>query len=509
MRASNNLGIVLTRDGELDRAKKLFENTLQENPDFIFGHINLAELFLNNGGVERAYEEIKETLDIVKDSNDSDINLDYIYYLDGRIKIEAQSKENEIQLKDKEIQLKDTNGKYSEAVKSFEKALSFNVEDPGLILWSVYAKYLCQKFETNGQTNSSEESKTDKKIILPKSENISSDELFHSIACDLTKVLYFCNLPVTKKGTRESLHWIDQLIHKMFKLKWLFGKARSYVMFLVSNQSFEPQIEEKEYLIKFDKYNKIKAYTLYLLGYFYFKLQDYTTAKEKLQECRSLKPDSKTDKAARELLANIWKHKIKPPFWTYWFNSPVKTWRRRAFGTFIILGILLILFIHVENPQPVALNNFTSNYSKDFIPDQMNIYPYIISYYPSNNIFSEPTGAPSNVNNASSNTNKTGNEIINDGNNNTTWNILTPTKVNIYPDIPIDNFFDALLLLILILILISPSIRITETITVALNKGMPNVNVNIGPIETPPEFNFELTPSLMLDVIKRLEGPCP
>ncbi|MHC1754175.1 MAG: hypothetical protein AB9861_01865 [Methanosarcina sp.] len=244
------------------------------------------------------------------------------------------------------------------------------------------------------------------------------------------------------------------------------------------------QIKVREYLINFDRFKEIKAYTLYLLGYFYFKLQDYTTAKEKLQECINLRPDSRTDKATRELLDNIWKHKIKPPFWTYWFNSPVNTWRKRASGTFVILGILLILFVHAESPQPVAWKEYKSNDSQNFIPDQINIYPYIISYSLANNTTSNPAGSES-------------------SNNNTTLNILTPANVDIYPDIP-NNYFDVILLLILILILISPSVRITENVKLILKKG-DDVTLDPGPIAAPPEFNFELSPSLMQDVIRRLD----
>ncbi len=645
VRASNNLGFVLAIDGELDQAKKLFENTLQENPDFIYGHINLAELFLNNGGIKRASEEIERTLNIVKGSEDTDIDLDYIYYLDGRIKIEAQSKDKQAQTEDKQIQSKDISGKYSEAVKSFEKALSFNVENPGLILWSVYVKYLCQKFETYGKTNSSEEPKPGKENVSPKVEDIRSNEFSNSIVSDLEKVLNFCSLSKMKKHTSyqqitqswwfkklslipvlivivivivaisilvffglvefsillkttllillfyflflisfslllyllgvpekrfvfkkcifEQALWVDRfLVFRVFKFEWIFKRIISYIKFIFNDKYLEQKIEGqkgsdrhndseltslikiKSQLIKFNKHKEIKAYTLYLLGYFYFKLQDYTTAKEKLQECINLRPEARTDKAARELLENIWKHKIKPPFWTYWFNSPVKTWRRRASGTFIILGILLILFVHAEDPQPVAWNNSTSNDSKIFIPDQINVYPYIISYYPSNNISSDSTNISSDSTNISSdstdnislgftgnispdstgnislgftgnislgstgflsNSNNIGNDNINDGNNNTTWNILTPARVNIYPDLPMDNFFDALLMLILILILISPSIRITETIKIALKKGVGDVSLDLGPIEAPPEFNFELSPSLMQDVIRRLD----
>ncbi|KKH97241.1 hypothetical protein EO95_10700 [Methanosarcina sp. 1.H.T.1A.1] len=615
-RASNNLGVVLARDGELDRAKKLFENTFQENPDFILAHANLAELLLNSGGIEEASKNIKI---ISIDDKNPDPNMGYIHFLDGRIKIEnMESKEK----------------KYSEAAKSFEKATSFNVDNPIFLLWSVYAKYLCQKFETGGKANSSEKQdssekqNSEKEDVSPKAEDICSNELSNSIVSDLGKVLNFCNAPVIKKDSLQKL--LDQkllwkitvaiiflygliylfkflgsniqnifsiqilnnleliaigliLLFVLFdrKLIWpiiiilisLFGPFYLFdsniwialiliiialvtlprlldrkllwpmikvivllllfyslsiktilvllllillyelifgliqkpdpfsklIDWLLSLKENILEIKIKEHLIRFDRYKEIKAYTLYLQGYFYFKLQDYTTAKEKLKECINLRPDTRTDKASRELLDNIWKHKIKPPFWTYWFNSPVNTWRRRTFGIFVILGILLILFVHTENPQPVAWNESTSNDSRNFIPGQINIYPYIISYYPANNTTSNLTGSSSNYNNANDENENDNNNI----NNNVTWNILTPEKVNIYPDIP-DNYFDAILLLILILILISPSVRITENVKLILKKGG-DVSLDLGPIAAPPEFNFELSPSLMLDVIKRLD----
>jgi tetratricopeptide (TPR) repeat protein len=726
-RASNNLGVVLARDGELDRAKKLFENIIQEDPDFILANANLAELLLNSEGVEEASRKIES---ISNDDKNPDSNIGYIHFLDGRIKIEdMESKEK----------------KYSNAAKSFEKAASSNLDNPIFLLWSVYAKYLCQKFETGEKANSSEKANSGEENISPKTEDICSSEISNSIICDLGKVLNFCNSPLIKKNSLprmldQKLLWeiivavifsygliylfgslepnnqnisnipqnitnIHQTITNILqtisniqildypklilitsvtlfilykrKLLWLttvtiisvFGLLylASYkimvvfiliaialetlfkildrklfwpiiavtVLFglfdlfnqmlkdlltenkleltediLVQTENilvllfpvilvilllYEPvlrlilkpnqfkklidsldypdehplgiQIKVKEYIINIDRYKEIKAYTLYLLGYFYFKLQDYTTAKEKLQECISLKPDTKTDKAARDLLDNIWKQKIKPPFWTYWFNSPVNTWRRRASGTFAIFGIFLILFVHVESPQPVAWKEYKLNDSGNFTPDQINIYPYIISYSPANNTTSNPVASEisngdatksiftpasmdihlhyptnnttSNLTGSSSNNNNTnndnGNNNINNNttlniltpasvniylyylannttsnpegsensNNNTTLNILTPASVNIYPDRP-DNYFDAILLLILILIFISPSVRIAETVKIILSKG-DDVGINFGPIAAPPEFNFELSPSLMLDVIKRLD----
>ncbi|MDY9925539.1 tetratricopeptide repeat protein [Methanosarcina sp.] len=593
-RSSNNLAVVLAREGELDRAKGILENILEENPDFILGSANLAELYLNSGGIERASEKINS---ILKDDKNPDSSMGYVHFLDGRIKIEdRESKEK----------------KYSEAAKSFEKAASFNVEDPKSLLWLVYAKYLCQKFEVDRKTGSSEVLNSGKESVSPKAEDLCSNELSNSIVSDLGKILNFCNTPAVKRSslpgllnqnrlreliltltllyglfylfdTFEIFERLDlnvqtipniQILHYTYliaiglillvilferKLTWpiiviitlillfgsfsfkslvlsfglltatlliillklldrspgwlvpvtivtilitgsyslalsaliivtiillillyrIFDNFRELIDGLVDNLKI---VKAKQFLIKFNRHKEIEAYTLYLLGYFYFRLQDYTTAREKLQESINLRPDARTDKAARELLDNIWKHKIKPPFWTYWFNSPVNTWRRRAFGTFLTLGILLILFVHAENPQPVAWNETKSDDLGSFTPDQINFYPYIVSYNPANNTTSGP---------------------IPPENNSTAWNILTPTRLNIYPDIP-DNYFDAVLLLILILILISPSVRIAENVKLILKKGG-DVGLDLGPIAAPPEFNFELSPSLMQDVIKRLD----
>ncbi|HOW13932.1 tetratricopeptide repeat protein [Methanosarcina sp.] len=661
-RASNNLGVVLAREGELNRAKKLFENTIQEDPDFILAHANLAELFLNSGGIEEASKNIKS---IQIDDKNPDSNIGYIHFLEGRIKIE-----------DIESQEK----KYSNAAKLFEKAASFNLDNPIFLLWSVYAKYLCQKFEINGESDSSEESKSANENSQSKTEDIHSNELFNSIICDLEKVIPFCKksevtrddlvkkinqdsrsktiLPIctiaaltitlilgikilypifkffgilelvrdhfyialillllaillnyqyrilkrleTKElKIEESMNekkltikekvssYLIQLGIKVFRLESVSSRIRLTLIRLTlksTENSEDSESETNNYgrlkcktairaqLTKFNKYEKIEEYTLYLLGYFYFKLQDYTTAKEKLQKCISLKPDPRTDKAARDLLDNIWKQKIKPPFWTYWFNSPVNTWRRRTSGTFVILGILLTLFVHMENPQPVAWNNSTSNDAWYFVPDQINIYPYIISYSPANNTTSNPVASEisngdaiesiltpasmdiylhypannttsnligslsnnNNTNNENDSNNSNNNTTLNiltpasvniylyylannttsnpagseNSNNNTAFNILTPASVDIYPKIP-DNYFDDILLLIFILILISPSVRIAEAITeaikIVLKKGVGDVSLDLGPIVAPPEFNFELSPSLMLDVIKRLD----
>ncbi len=53
---------------------------------------------------------------------------------------------------------------------------------------------------------------------------------------------------------------------------------------------------------------KRSGHILYFLGYFYYKINDMFTAKEKLEECIKLKSTIK--KPASKLLENIWKFQI-------------------------------------------------------------------------------------------------------------------------------------------------------------------------------------------------------
>jgi len=77
------------------------------------------------------------------------------------------------------------------------------------------------------------------------------------------------------------------------------------------------------------------------LGYFYYKGKDIFTAKEKLKECvkqcNGLEPRSPIESSARELLNNIWNYQIRPPWWRWWWDSPLNNRHRRI--TFVILSL--------------------------------------------------------------------------------------------------------------------------------------------------------------------------
>ena len=94
---------------------------------------------------------------------------------------------------------------------------------------------------------------------------------------------------------------------------------------------------------------EVRAYILYFLGYFYYKIDDIFTAKETLEECIKLKSTIK--KPARQLLENIWEFQIRPTWIKWWLASPIYRWEKRNLFL-IISGIIFIMFLYpIINPE--------------------------------------------------------------------------------------------------------------------------------------------------------------
>lgn len=91
-----------------------------------------------------------------------------------------------------------------------------------------------------------------------------------------------------------------------------------------------------------------RAYILYYLGYFYFKSKDFFTAKEKLEECIKLKSSLKSP--ASELLGYIWNYQIRPPFWRWWWSSPLNRYIKRIIFLVLVLTIFLLFLLHPFTP---------------------------------------------------------------------------------------------------------------------------------------------------------------
>ncbi|MGB3092571.1 MAG: hypothetical protein WBC42_05110, partial [Candidatus Zixiibacteriota bacterium] len=108
-------------------------------------------------------------------------------------------------------------------------------------------------------------------------------------------------------------------------------------------------LERAEALSARLKKDETRAYTLYLLGYFHYKTQDFFAAKEKLQQSVSLK--SPVNAAARTLLANIWSYPLRPPWWQWWLYSPLHPGLCITIFLLCMLGIGSFLLLPLLKPS--------------------------------------------------------------------------------------------------------------------------------------------------------------
>ncbi len=94
------------------------------------------------------------------------------------------------------------------------------------------------------------------------------------------------------------------------------------------------------------KNENIRVYILYFLGYFYYKIGDFYTAKEKLEECTKIKDSFSIKPSPDDLLQNILNYKIKKSGISWWLNSSKYRWIKRIFFIIIIISILIMFFVH-------------------------------------------------------------------------------------------------------------------------------------------------------------------
>lgn len=108
---------------------------------------------------------------------------------------------------------------------------------------------------------------------------------------------------------------------------------------------------------------EIRPYILYYLGWFYYKSNDHSTAKERLKDCVSLTPKSLIKPTARDLLGNIWNYEIAPSWWRWWLSAPLYCWLKRIVFALLLSSIFLLLLLHpliTEHCPFITINEYTS-----------------------------------------------------------------------------------------------------------------------------------------------------
>jgi len=177
---------------------------------------------------------------------------------------------------------------YSAAAESFREAAAHDPGDPGHLLWQAYARFLA--FER------------------PGAEDAAFRQNLLSVVALLEKAR---NLADEKEPAAEAP-----------ALPWMMNGHET------------PGLETLS----------LRAKILHFTAYCYYRLKYYGNALNALAECSGEDPSGET--GARKTIAEIWKNKLKPPFWRWWLSDPVSPWPKRiAFGA-LVLSLVTLLFIH-------------------------------------------------------------------------------------------------------------------------------------------------------------------
>ena len=141
---------------------------------------------------------------------------------------------------------------------------------------------------------------------------------------------------------------------------------------------------EKANTLSTKENGEVRGYILYSLGLFYYRIKDFDSAKEKLEECLKLKtpiekPPSilkfptfhilpyisfiynslkrpfnqnppSIKKSASKLLENIWTYQIRPSWFDWWSDSPTLCWWKRFIFVVLVESIsVLILYPIIQD----------------------------------------------------------------------------------------------------------------------------------------------------------------
>lgn len=365
--------IALNKDHEYEKAQKAYRETIELYPDNTFVRNYFANFYLKLGNLENAATLINEVLK--REPNNSGA-----LALSGRIRTEQR--------------------KYNEAIGLFDKSIQNRPGDPSPLLWKAYTRYLREeyssaiKYEKDGEELVSAIKELEKlmdKYSLEIKSKKSNEELV-SVIRELERADNFLRdrkikskMKRTDKKILQILRvWYHLILNKIiyiiyrvwefferrFDKRDLYNKSEESDNELKISKLEREKIQEstnpqkiKKKLVEYnclryqneykskkkEEDNQIRARILYLLACFYYKIEDFFTAKDKLRECIKLKSGADVESSAKDLLAYVWGYQIRPPWWRWWLYSPYPkftTFIMKIIFTLLIISIIFLLVAH-------------------------------------------------------------------------------------------------------------------------------------------------------------------
>jgi len=355
--AWNGKGIALYNRERYKEALKAFNKAIKIDPQFAEAQYSKGVAFGGRGEYKKARRAYERTVKINPQFVEAWYNKGFALYklrkYEEALKAFEKAIEINPQLADawngKGIALYNLGG-YKEALRAHEKAIEINPKDT-----SPYANAnLGNLFLNLGDLeNASENVKTALAI---------NDKFTSALRLKGRIEIEEKNYDGAIKSFEEA---IRSDLGNPLLLLWT-----AYAKYLKIESSFDPgdrkyqeeifaiirELERANEVSKKHGEKGVRAYILYFLGCFYHKSRDVFSAKERLKECVSLKSKSPVEPRARELLHNIWNYAIRPPWWRWWWKSPLNCWLKRIGLAFLLFSIFSLLLLHPFIPEWLPVN---------------------------------------------------------------------------------------------------------------------------------------------------------
>ncbi len=351
--AWNGKGLVLLSLKQFDIAIDSFKKSISCDNDFIPAYNNLAELYLDIG-------DLKNAISISNDSFFRDPKNYSTLFLKGKIELERQE--------------------YDSAIHYFKEAISLSAGSPLILIWEVYAKYL--KAEVSFDPNEKKYQDLILSCIRDLEKISTSTRGLEKISTSI-EGLDKTNTSIYLNSTLECLNLKG---HKKIKKRLLM-----YTQIFLVKRKYSSNVSIKlpakvtskllryvtSKLLRYDTL-RIESYNSYFLGCFYYKLKDYVSAQDKLTNCIKLNFEPNVTNSAKQLVEDIWNHKINTSIPKWWLESPYHSFSRKItflFLLFSIFGLLLpeSLFLFL-----LILYNYTTKILMLFQPIYELLNPILL-----------------------------------------------------------------------------------------------------------------------------------
>ena len=300
--ASTLRAFALIRLQEFDKAVDTLEKIEAIDPNHDLLACLLGFAFTKLGNYERAEQAYRKAVELNPKNFHARDGLAELYFRLGNSEGALKEVEASISEEHENVFSRVLKGRieleeqaYREAMESFRRALDLDSSYPELLLWDAYARYLYAEVTF------------DLESVEPSRE-------------------------ASGKASREAS-------------KKAGGQYRQMLLSVIRKL-------EKTALSRESKDSELRAYILYFLGFYYYKIRYFKKAVERLEECLELETPTDIKAPASDLRDHIRSSLLKPAWWEWWLVSG-KYCRLKKAG--FLLTLVFISSLLISHPAVSTL----------------------------------------------------------------------------------------------------------------------------------------------------------